>query len=360
MHTQSDIQTQIQELKKNLHFSEWMTPLNLSIEREKFLAHPTQNPQFEYPEINIKNLTDIKNQLKLITITDQNPFETWINNRKIEEFSLQIDLIINRGEPEVSDITRKLYNCTFQPNYVAQAKIDSTSQLPFESKEHKTADEVMQGIRDYLKGYGIDDWQLILTDQSDFYFRVKASKKTILINKNFNWDFGDFDSMLAHEIDGHVIRGINASNQANALLRRPLPFYIKTEEGLASFLGDYCSTTSEITLKHHALKYLAGHLALSSSFKEIFEFLCDQGFTPALAFQRTFRLKRGFADSSIPGCFAKEAMYYEGMLEVKKYLDEGGDIKKLYSGKVGLADLEFIEIPEDIIIPQRIVDYLDN
>ena len=42
----------------------------------------------------------------------------------------------------------------------------------------------------------------------------------------------------------------------NPLFQKPLPFYIKTEEGLASFLGDYISTTADISRKHHALNIL--------------------------------------------------------------------------------------------------------
>lgn len=163
--------------------------------------------------------------------------------------------------------------------------------------------------------------------------------------------------MLAHEIDGHVLRGINSTKQQDLLLQKSLPFYIKTEEGLASFLGDYCSTSGEINRKHHALKYLAGQLAITSSFKMVFEFLVDNGFTPDLAFQRTFRLKRGLTDTGIPGCYGKEAVYYEGMVEVKRYLDEGGSVEKLYSAKIGLADLQFTEIPTGIIIPDRIKKY---
>jgi hypothetical protein len=350
----------LQELKKKVRLSQWFTPLNLNEEREKFLANPTYNPHFIYPKFDKKTLLPVKAELSSIAQAGHDDLEAWVFNQKIKELQLEIDVCLSRGASEISTATTKLYNCLFQEENLKKAKVDAASPLPFESKESKSPEEIVTGIKNYLAVYGVHDWQLELTTQSDFYFRVKASEKRLLISNNFNWDFTDFDNMLAHEIDGHVVRAINASKQTHPLLKKPLPFYIKTEEGLASFLGNYCSNTGEINRKHHALKYLAGHLALTSSFKEVFDFLCDHGFTPALAFQRTFRLKRGLENTSIPGCFAKEAMYYEGMLEVKNFLDNGGDIKKLYSGKVGLADIPYTQVPDDVIIPQRIKEYLTS
>ena len=352
--------TKINELKKQIHLSEWFSPLNLKEEREKFLANPTYNPHFFYPEFDKKSLIELKKELNTINPSSNDVLETWILERKVKELELEISLCLARGTSEISSVTTQLYNCTFQKKYLKNAELDAASPLPFESKENKSAEEIISGIQQYLENYDIYDWSLELSEQSDFYFRVKAAQKRMLISKNFNWDFTDFDNMLAHEIDGHVIRAINASRQKHPLLKKPLAFYIKTEEGLASFLGNYCSKTGEINRKHHALKYLAGHLALTSSFQVVFNFLCANGFTPSLAFQRTFRLKRGFENTAITGCFAKEAMYYEGMLEVKNFLDNGGDIKKLYSGKIGLADIPHTQIPADIIIPQRMRSYIEK
>ncbi|OGV96833.1 hypothetical protein A2W24_03275 [Microgenomates group bacterium RBG_16_45_19] len=86
-------------------------------------------------------------------------------------------------------------------------------------------------------------------------------------SQEINWDFCDLDNTLAHEIDGHVVRAVNMSRQVKPLFQKPWPFYLKTEEGLASFLGDYLSPqTALISRKHHALKYLAGHWHLDEPF----------------------------------------------------------------------------------------------
>lgn len=348
----------IKSIKKQIHFRRLFTPVNLAEQREKFLNNQKNNPQIIYPEFDHKEYEQLRTALVSIPTDYDRDIEGWLAKRLIEELVLQIELILKRETLELTDLSQRLFQCTFDAQYITHAQVDAASPLPFQTLENKTPTEVIEGIRAYLKRYGISDWDLSLTDRSDFYFQVLPTKRKILISKYFNWDFCDFDNMLAHEIDGHVLRAVNAQRQTDPILQQPLPFYIKTEEGLASFLGDYCSTTAEISRKHHALKYLAGQLAQSSSFVEIFNFFCDHGFTPDLAFQRTFRLKRGFSDTSQPGCFAREAMYYEGMLEVKHYLDKGGDIKKLYSAKIGLDDLKFVEVSSKIIVPDRIQLYL--
>ncbi|HYD34710.1 MAG TPA: tyrosine/phenylalanine carboxypeptidase domain-containing protein [Vitreimonas sp.] len=349
-------------IQKELKVSSWLAPLNLEDERKEFLENPNHNPQFKYPDLPLDALKDSLRNLATIESSFTDPFATWLFNRKKTELELTLQLLINRGNSEFGSLAAQLYNCTFDPEIISRAKVDASSPLPFESKEHRTPDQIVTGIQDYLNAYGITDWQIQISNQTDFYFRVRANKKTILISQNFNWDFCDFDNMLAHEIDGHVLRGVNATLQPSSLLNSPLPFYIKTEEGLASFLGDYCSTTAEISRKHHALKYLAGHLAVNSSFRDVFGFLVEAGFTPPLAFQRTFRLKRGYEDTSSPGCFTKEAMYYEGMREIKTYLDNGGSVESLYVAKVGLADIS--HLPSALIdntkikIPERLKKYL--
>lgn len=364
MSTSINILSQLQlltQISTQVLTSKWLTPLNVSEEREKFLAQSNQNPRLVYNEIPSDLLKTLLTQLSsLESYEEDNSLEAWIFQRKKEELKLEIELLLHRGETELSAISCKLYQCTFPKASLEKAQVDSAQNISFENQETIDRQKIVESISSYLAGYNVHDWEVSLVPDSDFYFRVRANLKKILISQRFNFDFCDLDNVLAHEIDGHVIRGINSRTQTNPLLQKPFPFYIKTEEGLASFLGDYCSTTADISRKHHALKYLAGYLGLKSSFVEIYEFLVEHGFTPDLAFQRTLRLKRGFENTGLPGCFAKEAMYYEGMLEVKDFIDHGGSIEKLYSGKLGLNDLQFAEIPSNIIVPQRLKNYVEK
>lgn len=349
-----EIDRKLEEITIAIRTSTWLTPLNLSGERKRVLENPRYNPQIIYESYDTAALHVYLRYLDSLEVPVEQTLESWVRRRKIEELRLQIQLFLTKDTDEYSTVTSKLYCCNFSSQALEQARKDASSTLSFISNETRTPQEVVTGITEYLNTMSIRDWSVELSGDTDYYFRVRSNDKQILIGKRFNWDFCDFDNMLAHEIDAHVVRAVNASRQTNPLLQTKLPFYVKTEEGLASYLGDYHSTTAEVSRKHHALKYLGGDLARKESFARVYEFLTDSGFTPDLAFQRTFRLKRGVSDTSMPGLYAKEAMYYEGMLMVKEYIERGGSLEKLYSGKVGLDDLEFTEIPTKQLIPPRV------
>ncbi|MFV1917176.1 MAG: tyrosine/phenylalanine carboxypeptidase domain-containing protein, partial [Patescibacteria group bacterium] len=277
--------------------------------------------------------------------------------KRIEETKLKVKLFLAKESADLSEISQKLYQVYFDKKSLARAMKDAKRNTRFGTQENLDAKDTACAINEYLKKYKIDKWNVRITDKVDFYFQVRPKRKLITISSSINWDYVGLDSALAHEVDGHVIRAINAHAQKR-YFRENFPFYIKTEEGLSCYLSDYLSDGGELTRAHHAIKYLGGLFALAHSFRKTYEFFLNYGFTPDLAFQRTFRLKRGYTDTSQPGCFAREAMYYEGMLEVKDYLEGGGDIRKLYAGKVGLRDLDLVPIPENQVIPKRTEIYL--
>ncbi len=348
----------LSEIYSFLKFNYWLTPLNLREEKEKFLNSKSYNPQFIYPALPLIELQNYINKLKKINI-EGNTIEDSIYHKKIKYLILRLELLLNRGKDKYTDISKNIFQCDFSK--IKEAEKDIKLKATFQAHDNLSALETALKINQYLlDNYGITDWKTEVSPRTDFYVKVLANQKTILISETTNWDFCDFDNTCAHEIDGHVLRAINMTKQTNKLFQQPLPFYIKTEEGLASFLGDFFSTTSEVSLKHHAVKYLAGKIAVTSSFRQVYEFFCSHGFTQNLAYQRTFRLKRGLSKTQNGGLYAREAVYYEGMLEVKEYLEKDGDIKKLFAAKADIGDLDIIPIPKNLILPKRLKKYYDN
>ena len=340
--------------------SRWLTPINLEEERERFLKNSESEPIFIYPKTPINEIEKYLKLLESVKPKSDEPFGEWIIRRRKKELTLKLRLIGSVGKKDINEISKELYDCDFKRTYIESAQKDSQIEVDFGECDNATVADIVKAYKKTLSDYQITDWEVIPTDLSDFYVRIEPKNKRILVGKRVNWDFCDLDCSIAHEIDGHVVRAVNMHKQKKEIFQKPTPFYINTEEGLASFLGDYCSKTSQVARKHHAIKYLGGFLALKGGFFDIYKYFLGNGFSPDLSFQRTFRLKRGFSDTSKAGVFAREAMYYSAMMDVKNYLDGGGNVEKLYSGKIGFEDFDHIEVPEDIIIPQRLQDYLDN
>lgn len=75
--------------------------------------------------------------------------------------------------------------------------------------------------------------------------------------------------------------------------------------------------------------------AQEMGFRDLFERIVEVA-GPAMAWGISVRLKRGIADPSLPGVYAKDVVYYRGEIRVAKWLQSGGSLSTLYVGKVGL------------------------
>ncbi len=334
--------TQIRAFLKTFYY---FSPINYEEEKRKFFTRNHYNPQLKYPRLPVDKLK------KYVETVD----EFNVYDRRVKETKLKLKLLLSRGTENITTSSMALYQVSFDNLYLNHAHKIARGKLKFTAQDNLNSHETATAFRKYLATYGASDWVVKQSKRSDYYFQILPKTRLISIGAETNWDYTDLDSTLAHEIDGHVVREINATNQQKHHHRKNFPFYIKTEEGLACYLGDYHSKKGQLSKKHHAIKYLAGYFALNHSFRQTYEFLRSYGFTKNLAYQRAMRIKRGFTDTALSGCNAREAMYYEGMLEVKDFLHDGGDIRKLFAGKVGLTDLDSIPIPQNQIIPQRLI-----
>ena len=77
------------------------------------------------------------------------------------------------------------------------------------------------------------------------------------------------------------------------------------------------------------------HSARHMGFRGLFEQIRPNCGT-ALAWAIALRVKRGLAKPHQPGVYAKDSVYLVGYQRVKKWLQEGGDIRHLYVGDVGM------------------------
>jgi hypothetical protein len=361
----------------------YLSPTNILQEKIKFFKDNKYNPRFHYPLIPANKLKKYEEDINKFGSVKINKFgsvkinkfvsdeiegfceskscdiSNFIYKRRLKETRLKLKLLLSIGTSSLLEVSESLYQLKFKREIIESAKKDAAVKTFSKQSKIMGRDEIVKVIKNYLMKYGIKNWKIILTNRHDFTFQILPKSKLIKIGISLNSHLNNLEYSLAHEIDVHVLRAQNAAKQKRKIYRNLFPFYIKTEEGLACYIGDHFSSGGEVKKKQHAISYLAAYFAKNHSFSETYKYLTDQGITPDAAFQKTFRLKRGVVDSEAPGVFAREAIYYEGMIEVKNYLEKSGDIRKLYAGKVGLADVNIIPVPDDQIIPKRITSLLN-
>ena len=87
---------------------------------------------------------------------------------------------------------------------------------------------------------------------------------------------------------------------------------------------------------------------------DICESYCGIGgcFDEEKSWRITLRAKRGLSDTSEPGGLTKDYLYLDGYYKVKKYIETGHDIKKLYVGKIAIEHVSLVDKMENIVKPR--------
>jgi uncharacterized protein (TIGR02421 family) len=146
------------------------------------------------------------------------------------------------------------------------------------------------------------------------------------------------EALIQHEVGTHILTYFNGSQQPFQILAYGLAEYDELQEGLA-VLAEYLVGG----LSRTRLRLLAGRVVASyaivdgASFIETFRLLDrTYDFDQRTAYNITMRTYRG-------GGLVKDAVYFRGLLELMRYIREGGEIIPLLVGKVGRRHVPIIQ-----------------
>lgn len=283
-------------------------PTNEHEERQKFFASDDYNPQFHY------KWQEISPELRYLPSSKQ----------RISLFTA----VYSQNQQAIVAAAQTLFTTIIESDKIKQAK-QIASNRP-EPRFDISSNTVIPLIKEQFAKFGID-YQIKLVDTHSYNFRPHHQTREFLVSKHLQLEFLGLEGQLKHELT-HIIRHKNTEfNQIQKSAN-----YLPTEEGLASYVSDFlCNETG--ALYQHAVQYLATELSLRASFREVYNFYLDHGFSQSLAWQRTLKNKQGFCDTSKPGDFMKLAMYFYHELEVQKLSLE--QIIRLFVGKISIQDL---------------------
>jgi hypothetical protein len=140
------------------------------------------------------------------------------------------------------------------------------------------------------------------------------------------------------------------------LYRRGFANYLDTQEGLAIWNQMRVLPGDHEKCYAHAKNVLAVTFALEHSFADTRQYCREElGMSPARALSKAIDLKRGLSRTEEPGAFTKSLVYFRGYRAIEQYIAGGGDLKKLYVGKIALEDLALSEqiegIHDPVILP---------
>lgn len=326
-----------------------LRPLNIASEQTAFLAGLTENPKFVYPELKFDPY-ELRESLEEMVIDDSGLGHLF--ERKREEIFLKIDLLEHRCTPLFMDKSVQLFG-EVTPELLMQAH-QRLSQKPavFSSPGASiSAEKAAQRFQQFFKDEGLNHWTVKLKE--DIVSDCIAGKKNVLfVRSDARFDETRLAMVIAHEIETHIYTAENGKRQPYRLFQRGTGGYLKTQEGLAIYNQE--RTTSHLTEKHFwsATLVVIIHEAQQHSFRELYELLRTMGYSEQKAFQFALKVKRGLENTSLHGAFTKDLVYFEGRAMIENFVAQGGDLKRLYLGKIDLPSLSMIESMPLLIQPK--------
>ena len=277
-----------------------ITPINLEEEKAKFFNRSfLYNPKFKYIEPVDKN---------------------WLTRYGLPE-------------PSLIKLASKLVTLGYKDKKHNELKLE----------EGKPLDQgaVYKLIKQFLTLHKLENRYQVVVDPR-ISSRATATSIAIKLHPEARFSREGLLSMLYHEIGTHVLRRINYEKQPWYKKKKKhglVHNYLKTEEGLATLHG-HLPRKNKLAYRA-ALKYLAVAKAQQMDFKSLFAWSLNYLGDPEHAWRFCVRLKRGLEDTSQPGGFTKDLVYFAGFVKVWRWLKKHDfNPTKLYIGKVALEDLE--------------------
>jgi len=338
----TEIDQTLVNIDKKVKFLYHLRPINLKEEKEKFLNNEKSNPQFEYPKLKFDPIELIH---KLNKIKLDNSVLGKLFNEKKEEILQKIKLIESIGEKE--EFTKnsiKLYGQPNKEDYETCKKYLKNIDFANIKKQEAiyNAEDAKIEFEKVLKKYNLDNWKVKIKEE--MVTRCVANKNNVLLlKKDAKFTRDQIKELIIHEIETHILTAENGKKQAYKLLSRGLANYLETQEGLAVYNAEK-NMFLKIEEKYNTLRHvIAIYEAMTKSFREIFDSLRQVGLSKSAAFGAAVKAKRGLYDSSQTGAFTKDHIYFSGYNSIKKFVNEGGDIKDLYIGKLNIKDLDLVK-----------------
>lgn len=284
----------------------------------------------------------LKRELYNLKIEDiDDPAMSYLFREKREELDQQITMLNERGTRNFFYNSIRLYKGV---DRVLRSEADQLL---------KDVEEVQKAEKDEL----IDSLGFSSMARKEFeYFRqqdesfkskvhirkdvniMMVSKGELYLPEDYLMRKKEAMALIQHEVGTHVLTFHNGSRQPLQQMKIGLADYDPLQEGLAVMSEYLVDGLTANRLRTLAGRVVAGAALLDGGdFREIFRLLTKEyGFIPERAFNITSRIMQG-------GGFLKDIIYLKGLVELRQYLQDGGEYEPLLAGKFGIKHVKIIK-----------------
>ncbi len=316
-----------------------VNPINITSEKKKFFKNRfTQNPNFQYKDLNIQLFEFKRNLASIPAETIENQDIRVLYEDTIESFIEKIDMLAHLGEQKFLYSSLKYFG---QPNERDIKQAQFLLMCPDFIEEDDaliySAEEAAQQFTEAQTQMGFS-YKVNLKKNMVARAMASGAKKSVSINSNVRFSKRDIEGLLQHEVGIHLGTSLNAKTQTLRIFSIGFPNNTKTQEGMAVATEYFTDNINLARLRELALRVIAvNSMVKGDDFKSTFMQLVDQyGYDEDRAFRLATRVFRG-------GGFTKDYLYLRGLRIIINALEIGTDISPLLCGKTSIDYLSTIE-----------------
>jgi len=333
-----------------------LKPINLKDERDAFMKDNSYEPQFQYTEFMFDPL-HLKEKIRDTKKKIGDSALSKMFSEKLTEIEKKIALLEAIGTDHFMDRSIDLFG---KPSdeilQEAQKKLDQKPKH-YPKLGKMDTDQIVLAFDQCFKDYGLEQWKVKM--KRDMVAVVMAGKRNALfIREGVRFSENRLRMVIAHEIETHILTAENGKAQNYQLFNRGFANYLQTQEGLAIWNQEQVSMVENEKNYRAAILVFVVNFAMKHGFAATFDYCRKLGMTKKRAFQTTLKVKRGLEDTSKPGAFTKDMIYFTGYHQIKAFVEQGGDLKDLYYGKYNLDDLELIKQVPFLVEPRILPHFL--
>lgn len=167
---------------------------------------------------------------------------------------------------------------------------------------------------------------------------LMVSHGNLFIGKDTKIPAERVEALIQHEVGTHVLTYLNGKAQPFRQLYIGLAGYDELQEGLAVLSEYMVDGLTRPRLRLLAARVVAAHrLVQGASFQDVFHELNKvHGFVLRTSFTITMRTFRS-------GGLTKDAVYLRGLVQLLKFLKNGGELESLFVGKIAANHIPIIQ-----------------
>ena len=341
-----EVDAALARIRQGLDYQKYLTPRNYNEENDLFLERYRRgeryNPQYTYNRFDPSATLDAARVVPVDEL-DDSP-KARVLRTAYDGLLDEIEMYARLGDNDrFTDLSVRVHG-TPAERYRGHA-LDVLSSADAEgdtadARSH-TPEELRQTVLARLGQYGFD-WTVQILPNMAARVSVEPDDHAVYINQEASFTQSDVRRLQVHEIDTHVLRAENGHARGLELFSAGTWRSMIHEEGLALYNESSHGVSSVFSSRLYAARFLTC-LDIDAPFYDLFDRLRQLGCDEYLAIYVVARIKRGISDTSLPGGFIKDYVYFQGQLEVAEALERDPSLyRSMYYGAISLSDVDVL------------------